>query len=217
MIGVLIGDEHELVRQGLRGVLEDASDIRVVGEASDGAEVLQQYQRIRPDVAMVEIAMSNEDGFETIRQLLSIDERARVLVVTGYPEEQFAARSFKAGVLGYITKSSSPAELHRAVRSVGEGRRYLPCRAPVAAGCPALTDRAQDDGVQVLSNRELQILCLIARGRKLSRISSDLLLCRKTVETYRRRLTRKLGLRGDADICRFAYDNRLIEGRLESA
>ena len=125
VIQVLVADYQSLVREGLRAVLEEASDIEVVAEASDRVEAIRAYERVRPDVAILEIAMSHEDGFETIRQLHAIDDKARILVVTTYTEDHFAARSLKAGATGYMSKTSSAAELRHAVHAVKEGRRYL--------------------------------------------------------------------------------------------
>jgi two-component system invasion response regulator UvrY len=212
MIRVLIADDHSLVRQGLKRILEEASDIRVVAEASDGLEAVREYERVRPDVAVLDIAMPHKDGLDTIKQLVSIDPDARILVLTMYPEEQFAVRTLRTGALGYITKGSSTSELHRAVRTVRYGRRYLSDQGENAVNLQLLANRSEKTPVGSLSNRELQVLCLIARGYKSSKISVELGLSTKTIETYRARLMQKLCLQSDADICRFAYDNKLVEG-----
>lgn len=212
MIQVLVADYQSLVREGLRAVLEEASDIEVVAEASDRVEAIREYKRVRPDVAILEIAMSHEDGFETIRQLHAIDDNARILVVTTYAEDRFAARSLKAGATGYMSKTSSAAELRHAVHAVKEGRRYLSDQSTNTAIEDASTASPDKTAVECLSNRELQVLTLIARGYKLAGISDCLGLSRKTVETYRARLIRKLGLCSNAEICRFAYNHGLIEG-----
>ena len=216
MLKVLIADDHGLVRKGLKRILEEASDICVVAEASDGLEAVRQYERVHPDVAVLDIAMPHRDGLEAIKQLLSIDPDAHILVLTMYPEEQFAVRVLKAGALGYITKGSSTEELHRAVRTVGCGRRHLSDQGENAVTLQLLANRSDKTAVGSLSNRELQVLCLIARGCKSSKISAELGLSTKTIETYRARLMQKLCLQSDADICRFAYDNKLAEGAMPS-
>ncbi len=200
------------MRQGLKRILEEASDICVVAEASDGSEAVKEYERVHPDVAVVDIAMPHKDGLDAIKQIVSIDPDARILVLTMYPEEQFAARTLRTGALGYITKGSSTEELHRAVRTVRYGRRYLSEQGENAVNLQLLANRSEKTPVGSLSNRELQVLCLIARGYKSSKISAELGLSTKTIETYRSRLMQKLCLQSDADICRFAYDNKLIEG-----
>lgn len=210
MIRVLIADDHALVRQGLKRLLEEDPGIQVVAEAADGLGAERDYERARPDVAVLDIAMPGRDGLETIRRILAIDPGARILVLTMYPEEQFAVRTLKAGALGYITKGNCTAELHRAVRMVRAGKRYLSDQGENAVDLQLLANRSEKTPVGSLSNRELQVLCLIARGYKSSKISAELGLSTKTIETYRSRLMQKLCLHSDADICRFAYDNKLV-------
>ena len=210
MINVLIADDHALVRQGLKRLLEEDPEIQVVAEASDGLEALEEYERVHPDVAVLDIAMPRRDGLETVKRILAIDPDARILMLTMYPEEQYAVRTLKAGALGYITKGNCTAELHRAVRMVRHGRRYLSDQGENAVDLQLLANRSEKTPVGSLSNRELQVLCLIARGYKSSKISAELGLSTKTIETYRSRLMQKLCLHSDADICRFAYDNKLV-------
>ncbi|MCX5998537.1 MAG: response regulator transcription factor [Chloroflexi bacterium] len=212
MIRVLLADDHIMVRKGLKHVLEEAQDILVQAEASDGLEAAEQYQRNRPDVAILDIAMPRKDGLETVGLLLSIDPKARILMLTMYPEEQFALRLLKAGALGYVTKGASAQELHRAVYTVAKGKRFLSDSGENAVQMRLLANRSGQSPVCLLSNRELQVLCLTARGYKLGQVSAELAVSTKTVETYRARLLQKLGLRTDADMCRFAYDNKLVEG-----
>ena len=210
MIRVLLADDHSLVRKGLKHVLEEALDIRVEAEASDGLEAVEEYRRMHPDVAVVDMAMPKKDGLETVKLILAQDPGARILVLTMYPEEQFAVRVLKAGALGYITKGSSTAELHRAVRRVARGKQYLSDLAENAIDLQLLASHVEQTPVGMLSNRELQVLCLIAQGCRLSKVASQLGLSVKTIETYRSRVLQKLCLQGDADICRFAYDNKLV-------
>ncbi len=204
MTEVLIADAENLVRTGLRFVLEEDPDIHVVAEACSGDEAVAQYQRCRPDIAVLEIAMPDGEGLLTIRQLKDLDPKARILVVTRLQPGLFATRTFKAGAMGYMTKAVSAPELRRAVRSVKSRRRFFRAdgasapRARAAAGPPDVSPIAG------LSDRELQVLWLMVRGHKLSQIASMLSLSNKTVETYRKRFTRKLGIRNDADVYRFA-------------
>ena len=183
MINVLIADDHALVRQGLKRLLEEDSEIHVVAEASDGVEAVREYERVHPDVAVLDIAMPHRDGLETIKRILSDDPEARILVLTMYPEEQYAVRMLKAGALGYITKGNCTAELHRAVRTVRYGRRYLSGQGENAGDLQLMANRSEETPVGSLSNTELQVLCLIARGFKSSKISAALGLSTKTIET----------------------------------
>jgi len=212
VISVILADDHSLVRKGLKHVLEEAPDIRVVGEASNGLQAVHEFNRTRPGVVILDISMPGMDGLETVKHLLSIDRKVRILILTMYPEEQFAVRVLNAGALGYITKGTSSQELHNAVRTVARGKRFLSEEAENAVNLQLLANRSDQTPVGTLSNRELQVLCLIARGQKLSKVAADLGLSVKTIETYRSRVLQKLCLQTDADICRFAFDNKLVEG-----
>ena len=212
MIRVLLADDHNLVRAGMKSLLEKSPDIRVVAEASDGLEAISQFKALRPDVVILDISMPNMDGLEATKYILSIDQGAAILILTMYLEKQYAVRALRAGALGYITKSASTSELHAAVRNVAVRKPFL-----LEDGLDALTTRLASRGSDVelvdsLSDRELQILCLIARGRKVKEISQELDLRAKTVETYRSRLLRKLSLHNTAELCRFAFENALLDG-----
>ncbi len=212
MIRVLLADDHNLVRAGMKSLLERSPDIRVVAEASDGLEAISQFKALRPDVVILDISMPNMDGLEAAKYILSIDQGAAILILTMYLEKQYAVRAIRAGALGYITKGASTSELHSAVRNVAVRKRFL-----LEDGLDALTTRLASRGSDVelvdsLSDRELQILCLIARGRKVKEISQELDVRTKTVETYRSRILRKLGLHNNAEICRFAFENALLDG-----
>lgn len=212
MIRALLADDHQLVREGLKSILEQATDISVIAEASNGLEAIQEYQRTHPDVAILDISMPGMDGLDAVKQISSFDPDARVLILTVYPEQQYAVRALKAGALGYITKGTSSRELHNAVRLVFQGKQFLSNEARDNVMLQLLAKQAQVDPVDSLSDRELQVLCLIARGQKPKEIADDLRLSAKTIESYKSRAMRKLDLRNDAEIYRFVYDNRLIEG-----
>jgi DNA-binding NarL/FixJ family response regulator len=212
VIRILLADDHNLVRTGIKGLLERSADIRVVAEASDGLEAISQFKAMRPDVVILDISMPNMDGLEAARYILSIDRDAAILMLTMYPERQYAVRAVRAGALGYITKGMSTAELDRAVRNVALRRRFL-SEEGIDAVSTRLLARGADVGlVDSLSDRELQILRLIARGRKVKEIAEELGVRAKTVETYRSRLMNKLGLRRNAEIYRFAFENALLDG-----
>ncbi|NQT72343.1 MAG: response regulator transcription factor [Chloroflexi bacterium] len=212
MIRALLADDHQLVREGLKSILEQATDISVIAEASNGLEAIQEYQRTHPDVAILDISMPGMDGLDAVKQISSFDPDARVLILTVYPEQQYAVRALKAGALGYITKGTSSRELHNAVRLVFQGKQFLSNEARDNVMLQLLAKQAQVDPVDSLSDRELQVLCLIARGQKPKEIADDLRLSAKTIESYKSRAMRKLDLRNDAEICRFVFDNKLIEG-----
>lgn len=196
----------------MKGLLEKSPDIRVVAEATDGLEAVAQFKAMRPDVIILDVSMPNMDGLEAAKYILSVDPGAAILILTMYLERQYALRALKAGALGYITKGATPSELHAAVRNVAAKKRFL-----LQEGLDALTTRlasrnSDADPVDSLSDRELQILRLIARGRRVKEISQELDIRTKTVETYRSRILRKLGLQNNAELCRFAFENALVDG-----
>lgn len=210
MIRILLADDHMLVRAGLKRVLEEAIDIEVIAEATNGKEAFNEFEKVRPDVAVVDISMPVLDGLDTCKQIRSSYPDARILILTVHPEEQYALRFFRAGALGYITKGSSARELYKAVRLVAKGQRYLSeeSKQPILS---QLLDRKNSlVSLENLSDREIQVLCLIARGSKMKEISTELNLSVKTVETYRSRILLKLYLRNNADITRFAIQNGLV-------
>jgi DNA-binding NarL/FixJ family response regulator len=209
-IRVLLADDHSLVRAGLKRVLEEAGDMTVVGEAGDGQEAIQQFIRQRPDIVLMDISMSGMDGLEAIKQLIYLDPEARILVLTMYPEEQYAIRALKAGCLGYITKFTSTQLLRDAVRTVAKGHQFLTDEGKNTITLQVLSNRAQSTSVESLSDRELQVVKLLAQGLKLKEVAGELSLSVRTIETYRLRALRKLHLRNDADISRFAFQNRLL-------
>lgn len=212
MIRVLLADDHNLVRAGIKSLLEKSLDIRVVAEASDGLEAITQFKALRPDVVILDISMPGMDGLETTKHLVSLDNSAAILILTMYLEKQYAVRALRAGALGYITKDASTSQLHAAVRSVAVRKRFL-----LEDGVDALSTQLSSRGsavelVDTLSDRELQILRLITRGHKIKEISEELDIRPKTVETHRSRILHKLGLRNNAELCRFAFENALLDG-----
>jgi len=211
MIRVLLAEDHGLVRAGIKSLLEKSPDIRVVAEASDGLEAIAQFKALRPDVVILDISMPNMDGLEATKYILSIDQSAAILIVTMYLEKQYAVRAIRAGALGYITKGASASELHAAIRNVAAGKRYLSEDGLDAVATRVASPTSAIDLVDSLSDRELQILRLIVRGRKVKAISQELAISTKTVETHRARILQKLSLHNNAELCRFAFENALFE------
>jgi len=210
-IKVLLADDHSIVRAGLRRIVEESDDIQVIAEAGDGREAIVSVQKNPPDVAVIDISMPGMDGLELISHLRSYFPELPVLVLTMYEEEQYVVRAFEAGAMGYITKQSAPEQLLSAIRKVNSGSRYLTEQtAELLAFRVARkgTDRSLLDS---LSTRELQVLRRLALGHTNREIAEAYNISVKTVDTYRLRLLRKLNLRNNADLSRFAIQNRLIE------
>jgi len=215
MIRALLCDDHALIRRGIRDTLVDAGGIEIVGEVSDYAS-LREWMRDgeaskRVDVLVLDINLPGRSGLDVLHVLKDQGESMRTLVVSMYPEEQYAIRCLRAGAYGYVNKGGDPAELVAAVKQVGAGRKYV---TPQIAQMLVenLTTPAPEQAHQKLSDRELQTLVLIASGRRLSDIAEELLLSPKTVSVYRARVLEKLGLSNNSELTVYAIRNGLVEG-----
>ncbi len=211
MIKVLLADDHSIVRAGLCRIVEESSDMEVIAEAADGMEAIQQAHKTSPDVAVIDISMPGLDGLEVTAQLRSYYPKLPILILTMHEEEQYAVRAIEAGAMGYITKQSAPEQLVKAIRKVYAGYRYI--TDAVAESLAFRVARgAQDKSLlDSLSTRELQVLRRLAMGHTNREIASAYNISIKTVDTYRYRLLKKLNLRNNAELSRFAIQNRLIE------
>lgn len=207
---VLIADDHAVVREGLKRVLAGLPEGVEVGEAGNAQEALTLARRNRWDVALLDIAMPGGNGLDLLKQLKREQPALPVLILSMYPEEQYALRVLKAGAFGYLTKETATDQLLTAVQAVRRGQRYA---SPEMVGrLVAALDVEKDDSPQKnLSDREFEILRLIARGDGVSRIAQKLSLSVSTVGTYRARLLRKLGLRQTAELVAYAVRHGLAE------
>jgi two-component system, NarL family, invasion response regulator UvrY len=210
IIRTLLADDHSLVRAGIKRVLEEAGNIHVVAEASNGEEATREYDRVNPDVAILDISMPGMDGLEACKQIKKLNPQANILILTVHPEEQYAIRLFKAGATGYVTKGTSTETLHKAVQSVAVGKRFLSEGGVESVLSQLLRVEGCQSPLETISERELQVLCLLARGNKMNKIASELHLSVKTIETYRSRLLSKLHLKNNAELVLFASENGLI-------
>jgi two-component system, NarL family, invasion response regulator UvrY len=211
LIKILLADDHSLVRAGLRSLIEETGDLVVVVEAADGTEAIAQAGQHAIDVAVVDISMPGMDGLEVISRLQAQQPELPVLVLTMHEEEQYVVRSISAGAKGYITKRSAPEQLVKAIRQLHGGGRYL---SEEAAELLALRVARGEDGqspLESLSNREMQVLRALALGQTNREIADSYHISIKTVDTYRFRLLKKLNLRNNADLSRFAIQQGLVE------
>ena len=209
-IRVFICDDHALVRKGLRQIFEESENIEVVGEAADYATLVAGVKKTAFDVLVLDISMPGKNGIDTLKQLLQDKPQLKALVVSMYPEDQFALRALKAGAKGYLTKTSGPENLVAAVSQIAAGRKYLTPEVALALAENVGADTGGPRHAR-LSDREFQTLRLIAAGRKLSEIATDMALSAKTVSVYRARLLDKLKMQTHADLTRYALENRLVE------
>lgn len=210
MIQVMIADDHRIVRKGIRQILLETDDIVPACEASCAQEVLDQIVERDLDVILLDISMPGRGGIETLKQLKSLRPELKVLILTMYPEEQYAVRALKAGASGYLTKNNAPDELIDAIRRISGGGKYV-----TSSLAQKLADLLVEDPPLLphegLSDREFQVLLLIASGRSVREIAEELALSAKTVSTYRARLLMKMGMRNSAELTHYAFRHRLVE------
>jgi DNA-binding NarL/FixJ family response regulator len=210
VIRVAIVDDHALIRRGLRDSLTEAGDIRVVGEAGDYGELRQLLRETPFDVLLLDINLPGRSGLDVLHSLAEESTRIRVLVLTMYPEDQYAIRALKAGAMGYLNKSADPAQIVAAVRTLHAGRKYI---TPAIAEALAERLAVDDDGKphERLSDREFQTMVRLASGQRLSDIAAELNLSPKTVSVYRARVLEKLGAQSNADLTAYCLRNGLID------
>lgn len=210
-IKVFIADDHALVRKGLRQIFEESEGIEVVGEAADYAGLAAGTRNTAFDVLVLDISMPGKNGIDALKQLLKERPQLKALIVSMYPEDQFALRALKAGAKGYLTKTSGPENLVEAVRQIASGRKFLTPEVALALAENVGEVSSEAPRHATLSDREFQTLRLIAAGRKLSDIASEMALSAKTVSVYRARLLEKMKMKSNAELTRYALENRLME------
>jgi DNA-binding NarL/FixJ family response regulator len=208
VIRVLICDDHLIVRQGIKQVLAEAEDVSVVGEAANGPDAIQQARAGGVDVVLLDIAMPQRDGLDILKALKSEFPKLPVLMLSTYPDRQYAVRSLKLGAAGYLNKSADSEQMIDAVRSVARGRLFItPSVAELLAGAVGAGGRPLDDDKPLherLSHREHQVFQLLAAGRSVGEIAEQLVLSPNTVSTYRTRVLEKIGVRNDVELALFA-------------
>jgi DNA-binding NarL/FixJ family response regulator len=210
MIRILIADDHAVVREGVKRILAETNDLVVAGEASHGQEVLAKVSAESWDMVLLDISMPGRNGLEVLRQLKTTYPSLPVLVFSMHPENQYAVRAFKAGAAGYLTKDSIPEELVTAIRKVVQGRRYV---SPALAEYLVieLGENLDSPLHARLSDREHQVLCMLASGKTVTAVAADLALSVKTISTHRSRILGKLHLRTTAELIHYAVRHRLVE------
>lgn len=211
VINVLIADDHSIVRAGLIRVIEESKDIRVVAEASSGNEAIAKAQKLKPDVAVIDISMPDLDGLEVLNYFKENLPEIPVIILTMHEEEQYVIRAIESGALGYITKRSAPEQLVKAIQQVHNGKRFLTDRAVEALALHVHKKSDQKTPLDTLSTRELQVLRRLAQGSTNQEIADLYNISIKTVDTYRLRMLKKLNLRNNSELSLFAIKNELIK------
>jgi two-component system, NarL family, invasion response regulator UvrY len=209
MINVLIADDHTVVRQGLKQILSSDPQLSVIGEAADGNEVLTALESLKVDALVLDITMPGRNGLDVLKEVKRKRPTLPVLVLSMHPEDQFAIRILRAGAAGYITKESAPEELVGALRKVCSGGKYV---SPQLAERLAvfIEDETTRPPHEKLSDREFEVLRMLALGKTVSEVAEELLLSVKTVSTYRSRVLEKMKMSSNAELTRYALQNDLI-------
>jgi len=209
VINVLIVDDHDIVREGVKQIVADTTDIQVGGEARTGGEAIAEVRRTKWDVIVLDLNLPDRAGLEVLAQLRSLAPHIPVLIFTMHQQPSYATRALKAGAAGYVSKDSARAHLVAAIRKVARGERFLtPDLAELVAF--KVVDAGGENLHERLSHREFQVLCLIASGKPPREIATELSLSVRTVGTHRARLLAKMGLRNNAQLVQYAIEHHLI-------
>ena len=209
MIKIMLVDDHELVRTGVRRLLEDNIDIKIVGEASSGEEAITQVKELKPDVILMDLNMPGIGGMETTKKIKHFTPDVKIIIVTMVEDTMFPQRLLKAGASGYLTKGASSSEIMRAIKDVMLNKRYISPELAMKMATDVDGDKSPFDE---LSERELQVLMMLMEGQRVSEISTKLFISPKTVSTYRSRLHEKLGVKTDIELTRLAIEHGIISG-----
>ncbi len=210
MIKILIADDHAIVREGLKQILTETTDMVVADEASNGHEVLTKVFKSNYDVIVLDITMPGLSGLDTLKQIKSIKPHIPIMILSIHPEEQYAVRVLRAGASGYLTKESATEELIEAIRKVVSGRKYVSTSLAekLASDLEAQGKKSLHDK---LSDREYEVLCMIASGKTVKEIAEELTLSIKTISTYRSRILDKMNMENNAQLMHYAIQNGLVE------
>ncbi|GAB4523006.1 MAG: response regulator transcription factor [Haliangiales bacterium] len=211
MIRVAIADDHALVRQGMRRMLSESDLVAVIGEASNGAEAVELVREQEPDVLLLDITMPVKDGIEATSDILELGKKTRILILSMHADDQYALRTLRAGANGFISKGARLEELLRAITEVNRGNRYLPEKIAKALAERHIQPDAERPLAELLSRREFQVMNHLAQGMTNREIADLLSISVKTIDTHRGNVLKKLKLRNNSDITRFAILNGYVQ------
>ena len=210
MLRILVADDHPVVRQGIMRIIEDTPDMRVTGEAESGIEVIRKIKEKDFDVVVLDISMPGRDGLETIRELKKLRPKLPVLILTMHPEKYYGLRMLQAGAAGYLTKQNAPFELIEAIRKVSQGGMYISNNLAELLVSAKKTGKGKPLHA-ALSDREYQIMCMIAAGKKVKAIAEELCISVKTIHVHRRHILEKLNMTSNAEIIHYAIQQVILE------
>jgi DNA-binding NarL/FixJ family response regulator len=210
MIKILIADDHSIVRSGLKKILKEENDIEIAGEASNYQEVLSMLRTISPDIILLDISMPGRSGLDILKEIKSLYKKIKVLILSMHPEDRFAVRAIKLGAAGYVSKESASQELVDAIRRVYNGNKYISNTL-----AEKLANSVDDENGKLphenLSDREFQVLCMIASAKSIKEIAGELSLSPATIASFRGRVLVKLQLKSNVELTSYALRNQLID------
>lgn len=212
MISILVVDDHALIRKGIKQLLKDIPDIRVIGEAAAGTQTINMVRDHSYDLVLLDIDLPDKHGMDVLKQLRAEQPDIKIIVLSMYPEDQYGLRAMKAGAMGYIDKQNTPEELVGAIRQVINGKKYI-SETLAEQLLNNLIGESQDMMHQSLSNREYQTLCLMSSGKSMIEISEAMLISPKTVSVYRARMLEKMGFRNNAEAIHYAIAHHLVNSK----
>jgi DNA-binding NarL/FixJ family response regulator len=209
MIKILIADDHAVVIRGIKQILSEEADMQVLGEASNANEIFEKLYKEEWDVLILDITMPGKSGLDSLIEIKQKKPDLAILILSMHPEEEIAIRALKTGASGYLNKDSVPGELIRAIRKVAAGGKYITSNLAetILMNMQKESDKPLHEG---LSEREFQVLCLLASGHSLSKIAEELSLSIKTISTYRSRILEKMNLKTNVDLTHYAIKNKLV-------
>ena len=209
MIQIAIADDHALIREGVKKILRRQPDMRLIGEAGNGSELLEILRDVEPEVLILDITLPGRSGLDLLGDIKRLRPKLAVLVLSMFEEERFALRVLRSGAAGYVCKSSAAEQLVTAIRKVVAGGRYVsPAMAEILAS--ELSGSSEKSGHEQLSNRELQVLCMIGTGKAVKQIAAELAISVNTVSTHRARILKKMNMRSTAALIRYAVEHSLV-------
>jgi|WetSurMetagenome_2_1015567.scaffolds.fasta_scaffold409875_1 two-component system, NarL family, invasion response regulator UvrY len=210
MIRILVADDHAIVREGLKQILGDVNDMSVSDEAADGQEALAKIRGGQFDVVLLDISLPGRSGLEILKEIKAERPKLPVLILSMHAEEQYAVRTLRAGASGYLTKASAPDELIGAIRKVSSGRKYVSASLAEKLALELDIDTKKPPHA-ILSDREYQVMLMLASGKSVKEIAGELCLSVKTISTYRSRMMEKMNMKKNAELTLYAVRNHLID------
>ena len=210
MIKILIADDHPIYRKGLKQLLEDSFDSALLDEAGSSSETLKKINKNDYHVLLLDIAMPGRSGLDIIKEIRMLKPKLSILMLSAYPEEQYAIRALKSGASGYLTKKSAADELIEAIKKVSQGGKYLTSTLAESLAF-AIEEDTKNLPHENLSDREFQVMCMIAAGKAVKEISDELKLAETTVRTYRTRIFEKMNMKKDSEVIHYAVKHGLVD------